>query len=41
MVKVKRILSRYYPPGIIIEYELDGSFKSKHIDLLDLNPAYG
>jgi dynein assembly factor with WDR repeat domains 1 len=37
MIKVKRLLLRYYPPGIIIEYELDGMFKSRHLDLLDLD----
>jgi dynein assembly factor with WDR repeat domains 1 len=33
-------LSRYYPPGIIIEYEKDGTFQSQHKDLLDLDERY-
>ncbi|KAJ3275038.1 Dynein assembly factor with WDR repeat domains 1 [Terramyces sp. JEL0728] len=36
-IKLKRLLLRYYPPGLTIEYESDHHFNSKHIDLLDLN----
>jgi dynein assembly factor with WDR repeat domains 1 len=37
MGKLKRILLRYYPPGIILEYQVNNAFKSSHLDLLDLN----
>ncbi|KAL5476308.1 hypothetical protein EMCRGX_G026234 [Ephydatia muelleri] len=37
-MKLKRFLLRYYPPGIILEYEQSGVTKSKSIDLLDLRP---
>jgi hypothetical protein len=37
LIKVKRLLLRYFPPGLIIEYEIDGAFRSKHLDLLDLD----
>ena len=36
-MKLKRFLLRYYPPGIILEYESKGDMKSKDIDLLDLS----
>ena len=37
-IKLKRILLRYFPPGIIIEYsDGNGIFKSQKIDLLDLD----
>lgn len=36
-MKLKRFLLRYYPPGIILEYELrDGTRETKEIDLLHL-----
>ena len=36
-MKLKRFLLRYYPPGIILEYELrDKTKKMKEIDLLHL-----
>lgn len=35
-VKLKKFLLRYYPPGLIIDYERDGSLKQKTIDLLDI-----
>ena len=35
-VKLKRFLIRYYPPGIILEYEDHGALKSKPINLLQL-----
>ena len=36
-MKLKRFLLRYYPPGIILEYELrDKSREMKEIDLLHL-----
>lgn len=37
-MKLKRFLLRYYPPGIILEYEQGGAVKTKSIDLLDLKP---
>ncbi|XP_055752025.1 dynein assembly factor with WDR repeat domains 1 isoform X3 [Salvelinus fontinalis] len=37
-MKLKRFLLRYYPPGIILEYEKGGALKTKSIDLLDLSP---
>ena len=36
--KLKKFLLRYYPPGIILQYERDGQMKQKPIDLLDLTP---
>uniref|UniRef100_A0A8C9TEH5 Dynein assembly factor with WD repeat domains 1 n=1 Tax=Scleropages formosus TaxID=113540 RepID=A0A8C9TEH5_SCLFO len=38
MMKLKRFLLRYYPPGIMLEYEKGGELKTKSIDLLDLSP---
>ena len=36
-MKLKRFLLRYYPPGIILEYQLrDGTREMKEIDLLHL-----
>jgi len=38
-MKLKRFLLRYYPPGIILEYQKrDGSRNAKEIDLLHLTP---
>lgn len=37
-MKLKKFLLRYYPPGIILQYERDGQMKQKPIDLLDLTP---
>uniref|UniRef100_A0A3P9BJH9 Uncharacterized protein n=1 Tax=Maylandia zebra TaxID=106582 RepID=A0A3P9BJH9_9CICH len=37
-MKLKRFLLRYYPPGIILEYEKGGFLRTKSIDLLDLTP---
>lgn len=37
-VKLKKFLLRYYPPGIILQYERDGEMKQKPVDLLDLTP---
>jgi hypothetical protein len=40
-MKLKRVLLRYYPPGIILEYELrDGTREMKEIDLLHLTAEY-
>uniref|UniRef100_A0A672Z1J3 Dynein assembly factor with WDR repeat domains 1 n=1 Tax=Sphaeramia orbicularis TaxID=375764 RepID=A0A672Z1J3_9TELE len=39
-MKLKRFLLRYYPPGIVIEYEKGGHLKTKSIDLLDLSSEY-
>mmetsp|Transcript_6897 Transcript_6897/g.23470 ORF Transcript_6897/g.23470 Transcript_6897/m.23470 type:complete len:101 (-) Transcript_6897:1162-1464(-) len=40
-MKLKRFLLRYYPPGVILEYELrDKSRETKEIDLLHLSPEY-
>jgi hypothetical protein len=36
---LKKILVRYYPPGIILEYlDVDGLLDTKSIDLLNLSP---
>lgn len=37
-MKLKKFLLRYYPPGIILQYEKDGQMKQKPVDLLDLTP---
>ena len=38
-MKLKRFLLRYYPPGVILEYELrDKNRETKEIDLLHLTP---
>ncbi|KAJ1449887.1 WD40-repeat-containing domain protein [Pelagophyceae sp. CCMP2097] len=38
-MKLKRFLLRYYPPGVILEYELrDKTRETKEIDLLHLTP---
>ena len=37
-MKLKRFLLRYYPPGIILEYESGGVDFTKPIDLLGLTP---
>ncbi|PWA20176.1 hypothetical protein CCH79_00003685 [Gambusia affinis] len=37
-MRLKRFLLRYYPPGIILEYERGGYLRTKSIDLLDLTP---
>ncbi|CAL8083240.1 unnamed protein product [Calicophoron daubneyi] len=35
-MKLKRFLLRYYPPGIILEYEQGGEMRTKSLDLLEL-----
>lgn len=37
--KLKRLLLRYYPPGIILEHKEDGEIYQRSIDLLDLSPS--
>eukprot|EP00878_Enallax_costatus_P017719 GHUV01018616.1.p1 GENE.GHUV01018616.1~~GHUV01018616.1.p1 ORF type:complete len:147 (+),score=26.32 GHUV01018616.1:228-668(+) len=38
-MKLKKLLLRYYPPGIILQYkDKDDSTKLKPIDLLDITP---
>lgn len=38
-MKLRRFLLRYYPPGVILEYERrDGSRNTKILDLLTLGP---
>jgi len=37
-MKLKRFLLRYFPPGIIMEYEQQGEMRQKPRDLLDLTP---
>nr|CAH8822652.1 unnamed protein product [Trichobilharzia regenti] len=37
-MKLKRFLLRYYPPGIILDYEQSGVSKTRVLDLLDLTP---
>ena len=36
--KLKKFLLRYYPPGIILEYEHMGELMQRSVDLLDLSP---
>jgi dynein assembly factor with WDR repeat domains 1 len=36
--KLKKLMLRYHPPGIILQYEISGFTKQKPIDLLDLSP---
>jgi hypothetical protein len=36
--KLRKFLLRYYPPGIVLQYERDGVMKQKPVDLLDLSP---
>lgn len=36
--KLRKFLLRYYPPGIILQYERDGAMMQKPVDLLDLTP---
>ncbi|XP_067596425.1 dynein assembly factor with WD repeat domains 1 isoform X2 [Pseudorca crassidens] len=38
-MKLKGLLLRYYPPGIMLEYEESGQLKTKSIDLLDLHTS--
>ncbi|KAM5155910.1 dynein assembly factor with WD repeat domains 1 isoform 3-T3 [Callospermophilus lateralis] len=38
-MKLKSLLLRYYPPGIMLEYEKSGELKTKSIDLLELSPS--
>nr|XP_019592910.1 PREDICTED: dynein assembly factor with WDR repeat domains 1 isoform X2 [Rhinolophus sinicus] len=38
-MKLKSLLLRYYPPGIMLEYEKSGELKTKSLDLLDLSPS--
>lgn len=37
-MKLRKFLLRYYPPGIILQYEKDGQMRQKVINLLDLSP---
>merc|ERR1712164_8115 len=37
IMKLKRFLLRYYPPGIILEYEQADELRNKSIDLLNLS----
>ena len=37
-MKLRRFLLRYYPPGIILEYEQGGELRNKAVDLLTLTP---
>ena len=36
-MKLKKFLLRYYPPGIMLQYEKDGQMRQKLINLLDLS----
>uniref|UniRef100_A0A8C6R2L2 Dynein assembly factor with WDR repeat domains 1 n=1 Tax=Nannospalax galili TaxID=1026970 RepID=A0A8C6R2L2_NANGA len=38
-MKLKSFLLRYYPPGIMLEYEKNGELKTKSIDLLELSSS--
>ena len=35
-MKLKKFLLRYYPPGVLLEYEHGGIIRQKSIDLLNL-----
>lgn len=37
--KLKKLMLRYYPPGIMLQYEISGYIKQKPIELLDLCPS--
>jgi dynein assembly factor with WDR repeat domains 1 len=37
-MQLKKLLLRYYPPGIILQYSKDGVLKQKPVDLLDVTP---
>uniref|UniRef100_A0A4W4FP27 Dynein assembly factor with WD repeat domains 1 n=1 Tax=Electrophorus electricus TaxID=8005 RepID=A0A4W4FP27_ELEEL len=37
-MRLKRLHIRYYPPGIILDYEKGGQQRTKSIDFLDLTP---
>ncbi|XP_048200108.1 dynein assembly factor with WDR repeat domains 1 isoform X4 [Perognathus longimembris pacificus] len=38
-MKLKSLLLRYYPPGILLEYEKSGELRTKSIDLLELSSS--
>jgi len=38
LMQLKKLLLRYYPPGIILQYSKDGVLKQKPVDLLDVTP---
>ncbi|XP_044096803.1 dynein assembly factor with WDR repeat domains 1 isoform X2 [Neovison vison] len=38
-MKLKGLLLRYYPPGIMLEYEKSGELRTKSIDLLNLSSS--
>jgi len=38
-LRLRKFLLRYYPPGIILQYEREGQMKQKPVDLLDLVPG--
>ena len=38
-MKLKRFLLRYFPPGIILEYQRGEELLQKNVDLLDLTPG--
>lgn len=35
--KLKKLMLRYFPPGIILQYSINGCMKQKFIDLLELS----
>lgn len=37
-VKLRKLLLRYYPPGVVLQYEVNGFQKQKPIELPDLTP---
>jgi len=40
-MKLKRFLLRYFPPGVILEYERsNGEIETKSIDLLNLSHEF-
>lgn len=36
--RLRKLLLRYHPPGLILQYEVNGFLKQKPVDLLDLRP---
>jgi hypothetical protein len=35
--KLRKLMLRFYPPGLILQYDVGGFVKQKPIDLLDLS----
>jgi dynein assembly factor with WDR repeat domains 1 len=35
--KLRKLMLRFYPPGLILQYDVGGFVKQKPIDLLDIS----